>query len=249
MSGDGYPKFAWMARVAEDSRLSDAQARILIYIANQYVRGRDVLFCVRQSTVADKLHKRRQTVGDALRRGRELDYLKLASKRPRGRGWHQADTHQLAFPEIRTPRGTSSKKEVRGDEKMGARTGPEYVRREAELGTSNTYPNNRLPAERQTLQGVHTGLNGTGSKEQGASIVPGSSPDSPFAGLFFRDQQRPREQRKALPISQNVIDADVVADPDAPRCSRPDCDQPAVPDSPGSLCGRHWAMSLGRRDG
>jgi hypothetical protein len=169
MSDTGFPKFGWMAHVAEDDQLSDAQARVLIYIANQYVRGSDDWFCVRQQTVADKLHKRRQTVGEALRRGRELGHLKLAAERYRGRGWHQADVYQLTSPEIGARGSTSSEKYVRVEDEIGARGGPEYVRVEDEIGAFDARQNTVSPAVCDGLQGVGTGLRSTGLKLQGAA--------------------------------------------------------------------------------
>jgi hypothetical protein len=57
-----FPKFGWMAAVAEDDRLSASARLVLTYIAHQNVHRDDDWFCVRQVTVAAKLHMRRQTV-------------------------------------------------------------------------------------------------------------------------------------------------------------------------------------------
>jgi hypothetical protein len=133
------PKFGWMAAVAEDDRLSASARLVLTYIAHQNVHRDDDWFCVRQVTVAAKLHMRRQTVGDALRRGRELGWLELAMERQRGRGWHQADTYRLTHPEIGTPWSTYS------DE--------EYVRAEAEIGTRTNAPTSEDGGYRAQVQG------------------------------------------------------------------------------------------------
>jgi hypothetical protein len=97
MSDYGFPKFGWMARVAEDDRLSDGAVRILTYIANQNVHGSDDWFRVRQQTVADNLHMHVNTVANALKRARELGWLELAEERQRGVAG-KADTYRLTVP-------------------------------------------------------------------------------------------------------------------------------------------------------
>ena len=102
MSDYGYPKFAWMARVAEDDRMTDTHRLILVYCALQYVKGADEVFSVRQTTVAAKLHMHVNTVANALRRGREWGWLQQVAQRERGRGG-QADIHRITTAAVPTP--------------------------------------------------------------------------------------------------------------------------------------------------
>ncbi len=98
-------KFAWMARVMEDKRLTETARLILTYCALQYVKGGTDTFSVRQQTVASHLHVHVNTVAGALRRAREFGWLWLIEERQRGRGWHKGDVHQLTLSaeEIPTP--------------------------------------------------------------------------------------------------------------------------------------------------
>jgi hypothetical protein len=198
MSDYGHPKFGWMAHVAKDDRLSDAHRLILMYIALQYVHGSDDWFCVRQATVAANLGKRRQTVGEALRRGRELGWLTLAVERLRGRGWHQADVYRMTHPEIGASGSTSSEKYVRGEDEIGTRRGQEYVRAEDEIGTFDARQNSASPAETPTLQGVDTGSSNTGLQIQGVDIDEAS----PLRSLFVAGDGLP--EQPALPSPRYV---------------------------------------------
>jgi|SRR5271156_2565345 len=206
MSGYGYPKFAWMAAVAEDDRMSDAARLILTYIAHQNVHVGEDTFCVRQTTVADKLHKRRQTVGAALRRGRELGWLELAAERTRGRGWHKADTYRMTHPEISTRWSTSS--------------GQEYVRGEDEIGALDTRQNTILPAETQTLQDESTGCIDTGFKYPGYE----REPQSPFGGIFGRNSHDGQRALEPAPKPRHVQSTRPLADEE--RCPKHETPNP-----------------------
>jgi hypothetical protein len=143
MSDYGFPKFGWMARVAEDDRLSDGAVRILTYIANQNVHGSDDWFRVRQQTVADNLHMHVNTVANALKRARELGWLELAEERQRG-GAGKADTYRLTVPAGGPPCWSSH--------------GEVPTRGSGSVPTSPVFKNGVSPAETQTLQGLYPGF-------------------------------------------------------------------------------------------
>jgi hypothetical protein len=217
---NGYPKFAWIARVAEDRRLSDCRARILMYIANQNVHGGDDWFCVRQQTVADNLHVRRQTVGDALRCARECGLLELAAVRPRGTGWHQADTYRLILQS--DVRGDGHN-DVRGDGELGTPPPQSDVRGHGELGTFDGRQNGLPPATCDTLQGEVTGLsNYQDEYHQGVD----NAARSVFDGVFGRDGYRVVPEQRALPAAIPVRYTPPLSDDE--RCPKheiphPDC--------------------------
>jgi hypothetical protein len=176
MSDYGFPKFGWMARVAEDDRLSDGAVRILTYIANQNVHGSDDWFRVRQQTVADNLHMHVNTVANALKRARELGWLELAEERQRG-GAGKADTYRLTVPaggppcwsshgevptrgsgSVPTP-GSGLEDEVPTPGVTSTHTpGEKYPHGEVEVPTSPVFKNGVSPAETQTLQGLYPGF-------------------------------------------------------------------------------------------
>lgn len=239
MSDYGYPKFAWMARVAEDDRLSDAARLILVYIANQNVRGPEDTFCVRQATVAANLHKKRQTVGEALAKARELGWLELARERKRGRGQYQANTYRITFTEIGPPRGTSFDQEyVRGEDEIGPRWGQEYVRGEDEICPFDTRQNTASPAETPTLQGIDTGFSNTGCKSQG--VARERADDEPthipsiFGGLFNSSESRQLEAPKQHDTSEplDVEEVDAAAGPPCDVCAV----RPAIRDGKCGQC-------------
>ena len=161
MSDYGYPKFAWMARVAEDDRMTDTHRLILVYCALQYVKGADEVFSVRQTTVAAKLHMHVNTVANALRRGREWGWLQQVAQRERGRGG-QADIHRITTAAVPTPESGYVPTPSCGLDE-------EYPHREVEVPTRPVrsthttvwkYPHGAtlLPAKRPPLQGLYTGL-------------------------------------------------------------------------------------------
>jgi hypothetical protein len=229
-------KFAWMARVAEDPRLSDTRRLILIYCALQYVKSGELTFCVRQQTVANNLGMRRQTVGYALLEARKLGWLR-SYERQRGRGYYQGDVHEITLPdEIGTPGGTYSEEYVRPEDQIGTRGGPEDVRVEAQnmfvLRQSDQ-------AECDPYKGVIQG-GSTGYKSQGVA--------SAFDHLF--DRSAPPVQPPLLaPVREletTVIDAEEVPDPDAPQCVIDGCDKPGTDEFDG-MCGWHHAHGGDRR--
>jgi len=241
MSDYGYPKFGWMAHVAEDDRLTHCHARILMYIANQNVHGGDDWFCVRQATIAAKLHKRRQTVGDALRRARELGWLELAAVRPRGPGWHRADTYRLTTPELGTSGRTSFdqsdvregvhnfESDVSGEDELGTRRGSSGVRGEDELRTVDGRQNGVPPAVCDTLQGEGTGLKEPGFKSEGLAS------DDPAAlhrlfNLFSNDGLRAvPPQQAALPAPPRRVQSTRPLTDDE-RCSKHETPTPGCPE-------------------
>jgi hypothetical protein len=105
-------KFAWYYAMAADQRISDAGRLILGYCAVRYVFGEGETFTVKQDVIARHFGVRRQTVGNALKRARDLGWLQ-SQERIRGRGHTQGDLHQLTFPdEIGTPPRTSNDDEI-----------------------------------------------------------------------------------------------------------------------------------------
>jgi hypothetical protein len=193
MSGYGYPKFAWMARVLEDRWLSPVAKTVLVYCALQYVKGPEDTFCVRQQTVAANLGiSRAQTVGDAFAKARKLGWLELAEERQRGRGRHQADIHRLTFPvEIETSeRCYYDAEHQRAEAEIPTRDGRNTNENQQKYQQNPTL----LPAKTTPLQGIDTGFS-TGFNLQGvarehehnifdAEIVNDNSDPTPLRDVF-----------------------------------------------------------------
>jgi hypothetical protein len=240
MSDYGYPRFAWIARVAEDQDLSPMQRMILMYIANQNVKGANDWFCVRQQTVADNLHVRRQTVGGALRRARERGLLGLAVVRPRGTGWHQADTCRLTTPELGAPGRTSfdqsdvrgdghdsGESDVRGDGELGTPPPQSDVRGDGELCTFDARQNSVSPAETQTLQGEGTGFSDyQGENTQGVESDEATSIRNLFS--VFGSGLRVVPEQPALPSPPRYIRSTQPLTDDE-RCPRHKTPNPRCP--------------------
>jgi hypothetical protein len=242
VSDYGYPKFAWMARVAEDDRLSDAAARVLTDIANQNVRGNADWFCVRQETVAANLHKHVNTVANALRRGRELGWLELAVERPRGRGWHQANTYRLTTPGKPTP-ASGYYKEIPTPGVRNTHTPSEkYAHGEVEIPTRRNSPT----SENDPPTGcISTGFRGTGFNTQGVDNYVDNDESAAlsrlFDGVFGKDGYR-------------AVDAEQAALPALPiraQSTRPLADEERCPKherlDPDCVTCRAFARARGER--
>ncbi len=103
-------KFEWLARVMEDRRISEVRRLVLVYSCLQFER--QLTFCIRQATVAQRLGVHRDTVSDALRQARELGWLELVRERQRGRGYTKGNELRLTFPaEIGGPASAYSSQE------------------------------------------------------------------------------------------------------------------------------------------
>jgi hypothetical protein len=135
-----FPKFIWMPAVLEETLFTAAHRNVLVYCALQYINGDGSTFCVRQATVAEKLHMSRKTVNEAMVEAQRLYYLKLTGERRRGRGWHKGNEYELMLPtghsrlEMCNPSVTQSEEgDVTDDAGMCNPPGQEYVTHGSEM--------------------------------------------------------------------------------------------------------------------
>lgn len=173
-------KHLWIQGVCADRLIGGDAVRILVYCADRYVLSGEKAFSVRQETVAENLgFRRRQTIGDAFKRGCELGWLERY-ERQRGRGWHAGDAYILTFPEeigtrlqtysdseeIGTPpqtysdsegfaKGSTGEEYVRAHRKIGTRPPQNRYAPTLEIGTRPPHENPSTPAETADLNGVY----------------------------------------------------------------------------------------------
>lgn len=160
-------KFAWEARVMEDTRLSLTARLVLVYCSHEFVR--ELLFSVQQETVADKLGLHVNTVANAFRAGRKLGWLALAAERKRGRGHRAADVYRLAFSGKETPTPPCGCFEGETPTSRCGCSGPNTHTE------SEKYPH--LNGEIPTYQALNTHISGT---EKRGSTGENSDPPSSY---------------------------------------------------------------------
>lgn len=248
-------KFEWLARVMEDKRISDARRLVLVYSCLQFER--QLTFCIRQATVAQRVGVHRDTVSDALRQARELGWLELVRERQRGRGYTKGNELRLTFPaKIGGP--------------VSAYSGQDYADRSGEIGGpgSAEYAEDPtlLAAEMHSYQ-VYPGNTSRCAPRAGARET---TRPSPFCPKHMPDGTtddcrgclRARQRCERWDVEQGRADAEAAAVARAlrekalaeepprgqasygPPCSNDDCDRPAMPDGDGR-CGRCVATGRG----
>ncbi|OLT76603.1 hypothetical protein [Mycobacteroides abscessus] len=98
MSDGAWLKFRYHSAVYSDPRLTLADKSVLGFTAIEFVHGDGDTFCRRQETVAARVGTNVRTVQRAYKRGLELGYLELITKRQRGRGHTRADEYRIQVP-------------------------------------------------------------------------------------------------------------------------------------------------------
>jgi hypothetical protein len=195
-----YPKFIWMPAVLEEARFTEAERIILTYCALQYINGSENSFCVRQATVAEKLHVSRRSVIRAYASARQLGYLKTAEERQRGRGYHQADVHVLTLPNGH-PRWAMVEQEI-GDAPVT--NSQEYVTDQAGIGDT-TDP---WTGEYVTHQ---TGIGDTAVTQYGPLTSENTPPKCLEEG--YREQKKGLEEGTSTFVAddeEKIIDGEIV---------------------------------------
>jgi hypothetical protein len=221
MAMTDYPRFAWIARVGEDSRISHAQARVLMYIANQNVKGANTTFQVRQETVAENLRVHVNTVANAIKCAQDLGWLALEAERKRGPGHHGANVYRLGFVELPTRECGSSEEELptRRSEELATPPLSNDPHGAGELPTRRWIENRVLPAETRVPTGF---LTDRVSKEPGFLEEPGyespsqTAPSSQFTMVVENGGSASSPTPKPVPLVGDVTNGD----PDNERTRR-----------------------------
>lgn len=93
-----FNKWKWFDLVVADTRFTDKERVVLIWIVTKAVLNGKDTFCKRQDTVVARTATSERTVRRAYHRARELGYMVLATERQRGRGHKRADEYRLVIP-------------------------------------------------------------------------------------------------------------------------------------------------------
>jgi hypothetical protein len=94
----GLDKFTWIKTILADGQIPDGERLVLVGTAIWFVRYGEDEFCVRQTTIAERMAVSVVTVKRAMKRAKHIGYIQLAQPRQRGSGHHKADGHRLALP-------------------------------------------------------------------------------------------------------------------------------------------------------
>jgi hypothetical protein len=104
-----FPKNDWIRAVMADAQIDAAPRLVLVNIGYITASPDDGTFCVKQTTVAERLGVSLATVERAVRAAKRLRYIELVTERRRGPGSSGADKYRLMVPtqETRQDDGSS----------------------------------------------------------------------------------------------------------------------------------------------
>jgi hypothetical protein len=219
-------KFRWFEDMYTDDLLPIGHRGILGYCAIRYaMESEGFVIKLRQETIAANLGIDLRTVQRAFAMGRQRGWVQKIGVGQRGRGHHEADSHTISWP---------------GE--MPGRNVPHSDKCPAEMSEMPGRAN-AATSENDVPKGLDTGFSNYQGFEPGFGDGGGGGLSALFGGMFNNGEPRADEQ-KALPAPPPVIDAEIVDDPDAPRCLTLDCNRAATRED---FCAQHWAVENWRK--